>query len=413
MNATLHRSTVYQPNSQGVTDRLLQGDLPPDPVARAAAVVPVIAANLDRIDKDRRLPPAVLEALHAAGLFRLLLPRSAGGEEVEPAEFVQVIMTLAAADASVAWCVCQGSVCSMAAAYMAPDPVAAIWGDDPTGVLAWGAGSHPVAKAVQGGYRVTGTWGYASGNRHATWLGGHCRIEEQDGTLRQGPGGAPLERTLLFPRAQATVDTDWNTLGLRGTGSDGYSVTDLFVPEDYTVIRDVAALRQQAGPLFRCSTTNLYAAGFGALALGIARGAIDALVAVATVKTPQATTRALRDSPVVQMNVALAEAKLQAASLLLFDSLREAYASVADGAEMTLDHKMRIRMAGTFATHQARDVVSTAFHEAGATAIFDANPFERRLRDVNSVGQQVQARAAHFETVGGYMLGASPNLRFI
>jgi alkylation response protein AidB-like acyl-CoA dehydrogenase len=121
----------------------------------------------------------------------------------------------------------------------------------------------------------------------------------------------------------------------------------------------------------------------------------------------------MRENPVVQSNLALAEAKLQSARLLLIDALRDAWAAVAAGAEMPLDMKMRIRMAGTFATHQAREVVDSAYHDAGATAIFDANPFERRFRDIHSVSQQVQARASHFETIGAHMLGLSPSLRHI
>jgi len=376
-----------------------------DPAARAAMLAPVIAANADQIDRERRLPPPVIDALHEAGLFRLLLPRSARGEEIGPAKFVQVIMTLAAADASVAWCVCQASGCSMAAAYMEPDAVSVMWGDDPRAVLAWGAGPNAVAKVVDGGYLVNGAWGYASGNRHATWVGGHCKVEERDGSIRLNPNGTPLERTMLFPRAQAEIDTGWDVVGLRGTGSDSYSVANLFVPDAYTVVRDVKELRREPGPLYRFSTTNLYGAGFGGVALGIARGALDALLAVATVKTPMAMTRAMRDSTVVQMNVALAEAKLQSARLLLIETLREAWAAVAGGADMPLDMKMRIRMAATFATHQAREVVDIAYHEVGATAIFNSNPFERRFRDVHSVSQQVQARSSHFETVGAHMLG--------
>ena len=382
-------------------------------MSRAAALAPLIEANADRIDRERQLPPEVVDALHAAGLFRLLLPRSARGEEIEPAEFVQVIMTLAASDASVAWCVGQASGCSMASAYMDPDPVALIWANDPRAVLAWGAAPDAVATVVDGGYRVTGTWGFGSGNRHATWLGGHCRVKERDGSFRTWPGGALVERTMLFPRHQATVHTGWDTIGLRGTGSDSYSVDDLFVPDAFTVIRDIKDLRREPGPLYRFSTTNMYASSFGAVALGIARAALDAMIAVASDKTPTATNRAMRDSAVVQSNVALSEARLQSARLLLLDTLRDAWASVMGGADMSLDMKMRIRMAGTFATHQAREVVGVAYHEVGATAIFDANPFERRFRDVNSVSQQVQARFSHFETVGAHMLGLSPNLRHI
>jgi alkylation response protein AidB-like acyl-CoA dehydrogenase len=384
-----------------------------DPVARAKTLAPLIAHYADQIERERALPSDLVDALHEAGMFRTLLPRSANGEEVEPALYVQMMMVLSAADASTAWCVGQASGCSMAAAYMDEDAERIIWGDDPCAVLAWGAGTTAVAKVVDGGYLVNGAWGFASGNRHATWIGGHCRVEERDGSIRCWPDGTQVERSMLFPRAQANVETGWDVMGLRGTGSDSYSVTNLFVPDAFTVCRDRPEFRRQAGPLYKFSTTNLYGSGFGAVALGIARGALDALIAVATVKTPSAMTRAMRDSPVVQTNVALAEAKWQSARLLLIDTLREAWASVAGGSEMSVDMRMRIRMAATFATHQAKEVVDIAYHDAGATSIFESNPFERRFRDIHCVSQQVQARYSHFETIGSHMLGLSPTLRHI
>jgi alkylation response protein AidB-like acyl-CoA dehydrogenase len=384
-----------------------------DPVMCARAVAPIIAAHADRIEQECSLPIEVTNALHEAGLFRLLLPRSLGGEEIAPATYVQVIMILAAADASTTWCIGQASGCSMAAAYMDPEAARVIWGEDPCAVLAWGAGTKAVAKVVDGGYRVNGAWAFASGNRHATWLGGHCRVEERDGSLRRWPDGSEVERSMLFRRAQAKIDGDWNVMGLRGTGSDSYAVNDLFVPEAYSVCRDVPAFRRESGTLYKFSTSNLYGAAFGSVALGIARGALDALIGLAG-KTPQGTARALRDSPVVQANVALAEAKWQAARLLLTDTLQAAWEAVANGSEMMLDMRMRIRMAATFATHQAKEIVDMAYHEAGATAIFAAHPFERRFRDVHSVSQQVQARFSHFETIGAHMLGITPdNLRHI
>jgi len=288
-----------------------------------------------------------------------------------------------------------------------------IWGDDPRAVLAWGAGNDAVARVVDGGYLVTGAWGFASGNRHATWLGGHCRVVDRDGVVRRWPDGSTVERTMLFPRSRADIRSGWEVIGLRGTGSDGYAVTDLFVPDAFTVCRDRAECRREPGPLYRFSTTNLYGSAFGAVALGIARGALDALIALANVKTPSATTRMLRDSPVVQTQVALGEAKLRAARALLIETLDEAWNWVADGAEMSLDLRMRIRMSATFSTHQAREIVNTAYQEAGATAIFESNGFERRLRDINAVAQQVQARLSHFETVGAHLLGLEPSLRHI
>lgn len=386
---------------------------PPDPISRARHLAPQIAAAAPRIEAASGLPPDLLDALHEAAIFRTLLPRRYGGDEIDPATFVEVMEILAASDASTAWCIGQASGCSMAAAYLKPEIAQQIWGEDPRAALAWGAGPAGVARVVEGGYRVTGRWGFASGGRHATWLGGHSRVQERDGAMRIDAEGKPLERTMLFPKHEAVMTEDWQVMGLRGTGSDSYAVTDLFVPQDHTLSRDIDHERRETGLLYRFSTTHIYASGFGAVALGIARGALDAFKALAQEKTPQSTTRMLRDSAVIQMQVALAEAKLGAARSYLLQTLRDIWDSVGQTGAVTLDQRMAIRLAATFASHQAREVVDVAYHEAGATAIFASNPFERRFRDVNTVSQQVQARTAHFETVGAHLLGLQPSLRFI
>ena len=386
-------------------------DLEQDPITRARAIAPIIAAAADRIEAGRGLPADLLDAMHGARLFRTLLPRDAGGEEISPAEFCRMIEIIAAADASTAWCVGQGSGCSMAAAYLKPDTVRTIWGNDPRAVLAWGVGPAK-AQVVDDGYVVTGRWQFGSGSRHATWLGGHSHVIERDGSTRLRPDGKPLERTMLFRREVAAIEDTWQVMGLRGTGSDSYSVAELFVPGDESVCRDTDAERRQSGTLYWFGTTHLYASGFGSVALGIARGALDAFKELACEKTPSLTTQEMRESPVIQSKLGLAEAKLQAARSFLQQVMVESW-ELAKAAPLTVDQRWRIRMAATFATHQAKEVVDMTYHEAGATAIFCSNPFERRFRDVNAVTQQIQARASHFEHVGAHLLGMNPPQRWI
>ena len=384
------------------------------PLARARAVAPLVAAAADRIEAGRELPADLLDALHGAAIFRTLLPHACGGDEARLSEHVQVLEAIAVADASTAWCIGQAAGCSMAAAYMAPAAAYRVWGRDPRAVLAWGqAAPGALAEVVEGGYRVSGTWSFASGGRHATWFGGHCRVRERDGRLRAGPDGQPIERTMLIPAGEATLTDVWQVVGLRGTGSDSYAVEGLFVPEDMSVRRDIAAERRHAGLLYRFTTTHAYASGFAGVALGIARGMLDAFLALAREKTPGSSSRALRDSPVLHRELALAEARLRAARTLLLSTLDEAWEHVAAGGELDMERRMGIRLAATYATHQAREVVDMCWQEAGATAIFQANPFERRFRDMHSVTQQVQARSSHFETVGAHMLGLTPGLRFV
>src|SRR5580693_7854106 len=166
-------------------------------ICRAEAVRSAVAAASKEIESTRRLPPALLDKLHEAGLFRLLLPRSSNGIETDPVTFFHVMETIARDDASTAWCLSQAGGCSMSAAYLELPVAHAIFGDDPRAVLAWGPGPHVKAIECEGGYKVTGVWAFASGCRHATWLGAHCPIHQADGSPRLDANGHPQERTML------------------------------------------------------------------------------------------------------------------------------------------------------------------------------------------------------------------------
>lgn len=382
-----------------------------DYLARAESVAPRVAAAADEIERERRLPAHLLAALHEAGLFRLLLPRSLGGAELDPPIFVRVIETVAKADGSTAWCLCQNNVCSIVAAWLPADSAREIFGA-PRAVLAWGPGpAH--AHAVSGGYRVTGNWSFASGGRHATWLGAHCPVLEPDGTQRRDASGAPIELTVLFPATDAPMTDIWQVVGLRGTASDAYAVDDLFVPEAFTLIRDMPETRREAGPLYAMTTHLLFAGGFACVALGIARSLLDALVALALEKTPRGYKTKLRDNASAQTEIAIAEARLRAARRYVLGTLGEAWETVQRTDRFSLDQRMAIRLAATHAIQEAVAVADIAYHAAGTTAIFDRNPFERRFRDIHALAQQVQARRSHFETVGRYLLGLETDTQFL
>lgn len=384
-----------------------------DPIARARDLRPVIERAAPQVERQRELSLELLAELHAAKMFRLLLPRSLGGEELEPATYLQVIEELGKADGSTAWCVAQASGCSMSAAYLAPDIAREIFGA-PDAVLAWGP-SGPNAKATRldGGYRATGTWLFASGSRHAQWLGGHSPVVDGNGTAVLGPDGKPLERTVLFPKTSASVADVWHVVGLKGTGSDTYSVADLFVPDGYSFTREAAEDRRESGPLYRFTTFQLYGVGFAGVALGLGRACLDAFVELAGVKAPKAYARLLRENAVIQSQVALSEAKLQSSRGFLLQVLQEMWETATRGEEFTIAQRAALRLAGTYAVHQAKDVVDTVYHAAGATAIFESNPFERRFRDVHTVIQQIQAQAANFELVGQLLLGMPSNSKLI
>jgi indole-3-acetate monooxygenase len=381
-----------------------------DPVSRARAVAPIVAAAAPRIEAGKALTPDVLDALHGARLFRTLLPGAYDGEQVTPATFFRMQEVISAADGSTGWCLGQASGCSFAAAYMASEVARDIWGD-PRAVVAWGFGNG-TARVVPGGYRVTGTWSFASGNRHATWMGGHCRVEETDGSIRLTAGGAPVERTMMVRREVARFHDVWDVVGLRGTNSDTYTIEDVFVPEEYSVCRDSDAERRIHDPLYRFTTSHLYSAGFAGVSLGIARGLLDAFVDLAKGKTAAAATKPMRDSEVIQNGIARNEATLRSACAWLIEVLDEAHEVAATTGRITTQERAMVRLATTSAIHRAKEVAEWAYHEAGASAIMQSGPFERRMRDIHASAQQVHGRTAHLELCGQHFLGMNPSGRF-
>jgi alkylation response protein AidB-like acyl-CoA dehydrogenase len=233
-----------------VLDRTIPFDLTADPIAQARAIAPLLRDEGPKIEALGQLTPAVVEALHAHGLYRVLLPRALNGYAAGLEAFVQVIEILAAADASTAWCVGQALGCSMGVAYVEPAIARAIWGDDPRGVLAWGFQQEGRARPVPGGFMISGKWGFGSGGHHASWMGAHCHIELPDGSLLTDDNGALVERTMLLRQEQLNWTSTWDVVGLRGTGSDTYTVTDLFVPEAYSLRRDRDEERRIDDPFF-------------------------------------------------------------------------------------------------------------------------------------------------------------------
>jgi indole-3-acetate monooxygenase len=245
------------------------------------------------------------------------------------------------------------------------------------------------------------------------WLGAMCVCYNADGSPVLHPDGVPWNRTMLFRREHAKIDDVWQVVGLRGTGSDNYSIENLFVDDLHSVTRESPVERRETGALYRFQSMQLYASGFACVGLGIARAALDAFIALAKGKSQAWSSEQLRDNHAVQHIIGHADAALKAAKSGLLVVLDEAWDEAARTGALSVAGRIAVRQASTFAIHSAREVVHQVYHEAGSTAIFDNQPFERRLRDMNSVSQQLQGRRTHFETVGLYLLGGEPNLRWV
>jgi alkylation response protein AidB-like acyl-CoA dehydrogenase len=385
-----------------------------DWVARARGLAPIIAAAADQTERERRIPDDVITALDESGIPRMLMPIALGGGAADIMTFNRVIEVLAAADASTAWCMAQSLASSQSAGYLDPQVARDVFGS-PRAIVAWGPPGGPTrAQVVDGGYRVTGKWRFASGSANATWMGGHSQVYERDGTPRLDAAGRPVMRTMLFRPSQATIHDTWHVIGLRGTASNDYEVADLFVPEPYTTWRDQASDRREPGPLYNIPLLTLYGIGFSGIALGIADACLRAFMTLAQTKKPGAglgSQQLLRDNAVIQSKVAQATGRLSSARALLHESLRGIWDTSSSSGTFSLEQRAMLRVAITGAMDSAREVVDFAYHSAGTNAIFQGSPFERRFRDMHTALAQGQAHLSNFESAGQALFGVEPAQR--
>ncbi len=382
-----------------------------DFVARAREQGPAIAAAADEIERSMEIPEPLISQLHESRLFRMLLPRSVGGEQVEPWVYLRAVEEIARHDGSVGWNLFVANSSALIATFIPLDSAKQIYAD-PRSLISWGPPTQHRATAVPGGYRVTGEWHFSSGRRQANWMGVHCQVVEPDGSLRKNRFGRPTIRTLLLPKDQTTPIYDWTTIGMRGTASEGYSVTDVFVPEAFSGTREDPSLRRDKGKLYAFTTQGLYAVGVAGVALGIARAMLDAFETLAAEKAPRNMGR-LADSPVVQADVARREATLGSAGVWLVEVLKDVWATADDVEPIGVQERAKVRLACSQAIHVAEEVVNYVYKAAGTSSIFLGTPFERRFRDFHTLSQQIQSREQHFETVGRILFNGDPDGTFM
>jgi len=378
-----------------------------DPVARARALGAALEAASDEIEATQRWPQELLEQLHAAKLMRLFLPKSCGGEQLDPCTYFRAVQEVASHEGSVGWNMFVANSAALLMAWLPLESARRIYADNPHALIAWGAVNGQGAKAVDGGYIVNGRWDFASGSRQSTWMGAHGPVTEADGSVRLNERGAPKIMSWLFPTEQANRLDNWNPMGLRGTASESYTVTDVFVPEEFTSTREYPELRREPGPLYAIPQQGLYTVGVAGVATGIARAMLEAFRALATQKVPRGRPRMATD-PLVQADYTKAVAKLGAAEAYVLATMADVYAGAGDTGAIAFEERARVRLCCTNAVQSAIEVANWVHHAAGVSAIFPGSAFERRFRDIHTVSQQIQSRTSHWAAVGEIMLGEPP-----
>jgi indole-3-acetate monooxygenase len=380
------------------------------PVERIAHVADLIERSGAANEALGQLTPEVVDKLHEQRLFRMLLPRVYGGEQIDPLTWFHAMEALAKLDASTAWCVGQINGCTLASSALEPEVARDIWGE-PRAVLSWGPPMKSRADEAEGGHRLTGEWTMSSGSRHATWLGLMAQVFDKNGSPVPLGGGVSTRIFFVPARCVEWVD-NWNVIGLKATNSGGFKVEDQFVPLGYSMNREHLSEVRLPDPLYEFPLNALFATGFSAVALGIARAMLDAVIALAKQKRPWLAKQSLVESNLVQFQTGEAEARLRSARGYVETTAHRVWQSVLTSGELTVPQRVDIRLAATFAIHEASAVADAAWQLAGANAIFTTGPFERRMRDLRTVMQQAQGRKSHLQDVGAYLLGLEPNFAY-
>ena len=368
-------------------------------IAAAQELAPTIRDMREELDDTRHLPTSLAENMTQAGFFQLHACRELGGPELPPLTGFRVIEELSKADGSVGWCAMIASSLSLTTGWLAPEVGRKMFGSPLDVRLAGSIRPEGRAYPVEGGYRVEGQWNFASGVHHANWLYCTCEVINSDRT--------PEVRTFLVPAASATIVDTWSVVGMCGTGSHDFVVDGVFVPTAHDVSRTKPP--QASGKLFSVYNVRV---GQGAAwsntaanALGIARGAIDAFVELATGSGSTMSTTLLRDRPMVQMRLAEAEAIVGAARAYVVEAVRSAWKAAGDGTLDAKRHGLPLRLAITHSIHEAVRAVDIVFHAAGTNAVYRKNPLERYFRDIHVAVQHAAALPLHIEAAGKVLMG--------
>jgi alkylation response protein AidB-like acyl-CoA dehydrogenase len=397
-------------------DTRLSLDTDAHPLVQAAAALrPVIRGYREEIETGQRLPRALVEQMREAGFYRMVIPRSLGGLQVDPLTYLRVVETLAEAAGSVGWNVCNNSIGQLVTLGLPDEGVQEVHGPGPSIIAGTAVQGGGEAVPVEGGYRVNGHWTFGTGCQESAWMLGSFQILD-DGQARRRPDGAPLFWRGVFPRAEAQVVAgSWDVTGLRGTGSFDWKVENVFLPERRTMIHAGVPLDNQwarwPGITYALPSQAWVGPHHSSVITGIARGGIDALTALAVEKMPRGRTGRLCDNPQVQDAVGRADAMLNAGRIYRSAMIAELWNTIAAGRETTLEQRARCRLAAVYAADNARDAMDLAYRHGGSTSFKRETRLAECWRDLHVVGQTVTIAPEWYPIGGQAYLGMDPGSR--
>ena len=359
-----------------------------------------VAASADESERLGTLAPAAVQAIRDAGLFTLKLPQSLGGAEADPVTQIEVIEALSYIDASAGWCLMIGATAiGQPGAFAGDEAVAEIFADGRIPTAATSTALRGNAIPVEGGYILSGRWPFASGVRHAEWMTAGATVQadgDSDG----------VNLTLVFPVSKGHIHDNWHVTGLEGSGSNDVSATELFVPEAFSWDPTVWESKR-GGAIYRMGRPGFVANEHSGVALGIARRALEEIMATApTKKRGNPPTASLADREAFRGDIASCDFRLRSARALAHEVFERAFQTACSGQVPDADAQSEMRAVSTYVTEVAVDVATTAFRYAGGSAIQRSNILQRCLRNINAAAQHFMVSDTALENYGASLLEA-------
>ena len=370
----------------------------------AKSIVPMIRANLHKIDSECRLPVGLANNMAAKGLFGLYVPKVLGGPELDPITAFPVVETISQVDGSAGWCCFNGTALTSAVSRISITAAKELFGDPPDIRASGSARSGGTATMTEGGFIVSGRWNYLSGLDHAKCLVLNCDLMDDNGPVLD-ENGSQVSTVAIVPLEAGTVHMVWGTMGMRGTASNDAAFSDVFVPTSHTYNRTESGFYDN--PLYNPQTALLLSWTLGAAnALGIARGAMNSFMELAGAGTTQ-SPKSLRERSEVQTTFGECEAIIGASRSYVLSTVGSMWDSQVAKNPDLMDKAVYVRLAIAHAIRRSVDVVDKLFYMAGTGAIHESNGLERFFRDMHVSGQHISGLHSNYQLAGQALLGVT------
>ena len=375
-------------------------------MAAVKSMEPLIRESRDRMEVERAMPAPLLRAMQEAGVFRMAVPREYGGAEFDPMTQVGVVEELSRMEGSVGWLAMIGAAGGTMAAFLEPDVARRLFGQVES-VFAGQLRPPQHAEVVEGGFRVSGRYRFASGCRHASAMTCGCVLFE-NGKPSLRSDGQQKGRVMLIPASKVTIVDTWDTTGMRGTGSHDFVVDDVFVPAEESV--SVLEPPRVSGPLY--TFVPIYLVCHTGVPLGIARGALDSMLELCGRKELMPSRVLLRDDTQVQETIAWAEATVEAARCYAYGTLEDLWETLCQGERASVRQRAHYRLMMVHCHQIAKQVIGVLYDLAATSAIFRSHPLERFMRDIMTACQHRVVHPRMNRPGGRMLLGLEPDEPF-